>query len=118
MKRLNDPTQYNDEAFVLKLMLADVHNATVKHSKEHFLNAEYARKLFSSAADQEKLRALYERIRTLYQNCYGKFVSESGGNSNFLVNEVHYKIVAEDAEYLKTTLPLIMGFIRWECCIS
>ncbi|WP_186267592.1 ABC-three component system protein [Burkholderia gladioli] len=107
-KRLEDPSQYRDETFVLKLMLADVHNAAVKHSKEHFLNAEYARKLFSSTADQEKLRLLYDRIRTLYQNCYENFVSK-GGDSTLLVNEVHQKIVAEDANYLKTALPMLQG---------
>ncbi|MDN7936176.1 hypothetical protein QZM52_33385 [Burkholderia metallica] len=108
-KRLVDPSQYKDETFVLKLMLADVHNATVKHSKEHFLNAEYARKLFSSTADQEKLRLLYDRIRTLYQNCYESFVSGKGGDSTLLVNEVHQKIVSEDANYLKTALPMLQG---------
>lgn len=107
-KRLIDPSQYRDEAFVLKLMLADVHNAAVKHSKEHFLNAEYARKLFSSAADQERLRILYDKIRTLYQNCYESFVSK-GGDSTLLVNEVHQKIVSEDANYLKTALPMLQG---------
>jgi hypothetical protein len=108
-KRLDDTSQYKDEAFVLKLMLADVHNAAIKHSKEHFLNAEYARKLFSSATDQDKLRLLYEKIRTLYQNSYEKFVSETGGNSTQLVNEIHQRIVSEDADYLKTALPLIHG---------
>ncbi|KQR85372.1 hypothetical protein ASG35_26590 [Burkholderia sp. Leaf177] len=107
-KRLVDPSQYRDETFVLKLMLADVHNAAVKHSKEHFLNAEYARKLFSSAADQERLRTIYDRIRTLYQNCYENFVSR-GGDSTLLVNEVHQKIVLEDANYLKTAFPMLQG---------
>jgi hypothetical protein len=108
-KRLVDPSQYKDEAFVLKLMLADVHNAAVKNSKEHFLNAEYARKLFSSAADQEKLRLLYDKIRTLYQNCYESFVSSKGGDSTLLVTAVHQKIVSEDANYLKTALPMLQG---------
>lgn len=109
VKKLESPTQYDDEVFVLKLLLADVHNATVKHSKEHFLNAEYARKLFTSSADQEKLRGLYERIRTLYQNCYGSHMGASGSNSTLLVNAVHQKIISEDAAYLKTALPLLQG---------
>lgn len=108
-KKLTDSAQYKDETFVLKLLLADVHNATVKHSKEHFLNAEYARKLFSSTADQEKLSLLYQKIRTLYQNCYEAFAAEGGGNSTKLVNDIHQKIVAEDAGYLKSALPLIQG---------
>ena len=109
VKRLDNPDQYNDEVFVLKLVLADVHNATVKQSKEHFLNAEYARKLFSSAADQEKLRVLYDKVRTIYQNSYSKHLGESGANSTKFVAEVHQKIVSEDANYLKSALPLIHG---------
>jgi hypothetical protein len=108
-KKLDSPTQYDDEVFVLKLLLADVHNATVKHSKEHFLNAEYARKLFSSSADQEKLRVLYDKIRTLYQNCYGSHGGTTSSNSTLLVNAVHQKIISEDAGYLKTALPLLQG---------
>ena len=109
VRRLDNPDQYNDEIFVLKLILADVHNATVKQSKEHFLNAEYARKLFSSAADQEKLRVLYDKVRTVYQNSYSKHLGESGANSTKFVAEVHQKIVSEDANYLKSALPLIHG---------
>lgn len=108
-QRLKDPSQYNDEVFVLKLLLADVHNASVMHSKEHFLNAEYARKLFSSTADQDKLRALYQKIRTIYQNCYGQHVENSGRSSTTLVSAVHQKIIAEDAGYLKVALPMLQG---------
>lgn len=109
VKKLESPTQYDDEVFVLKLMLADVHNATVKHSKEHFLNAEYARKLFASSSDQEKLRSLYDRIRTLYQNCYGNYVGAAGSNSTLLVTDIHQKIISEDVGYLKSALPLLQG---------
>lgn len=109
VKKLESPTQYDDEVFVLKLMLADVHNATVKHSKEHFLNAEYARKLFASSADQEKLRGLYDKIRTLYQNCYGRHGGTKSSNSTLLVNDVHQKIISEDSGYLQSALPLLQG---------
>lgn len=109
LQRLKDPTQYNDEVFVLKLLLADVHNANVTHSKEHFLNAEYARKLFSSTADQNKLKTLYEKIRTIYQNCYGQHVANADKSSTTLVSAVHEKIIAEDAGYLKATLPMLQG---------
>jgi hypothetical protein len=54
VQKLENSKQFAEEHFVLKLILADVHHATITHSKEHFLNAEYARKLFSSASDQEK----------------------------------------------------------------
>lgn len=107
VKKLIQADQFDDEYFVLKLILADVHNATVNHAKEHFLNAEYARKLFSSASDQRKLRELYTKIRSLYQDSYDKFLSKGTGNSGELVGEIHDKIVREDSAYLKTGLPLI-----------
>jgi hypothetical protein len=50
--------QFQDELFVLKLMLADVHDSTVKNAKYHFLNAEYVRKYLRSDSDQRKLFAL------------------------------------------------------------
>jgi hypothetical protein len=105
--KLKDENQFSDEYFALKLLLADVHSATVKHSKEHFLNAEYARKFFSSNADQKKLTDLYTRIRTVYQDCYDKHASNGALDGGKLVAEVHQKIVSEDSLYLKTALPLI-----------
>jgi hypothetical protein len=109
VQRLEDPSQYKDEIFVLKLLLADVHNSSITHSKEHFLNAEYARKLFSSSADQNKLQILYEKIRTIYQNCYGQHVGSTERNSTTLVAAVHQKIISEDAGYLKAALPMLQG---------
>lgn len=108
-QKLTDDGQFKDEVFVLKLLLADVHNASVKNCKRHFLNAEYVRKLFSSSADQEKLQALYNKIRTIYHNCYDQHVAKSGVNSTTLVNSVHQKIVDEDAGYLKVTIPMLEG---------
>lgn len=108
-KQLESPNQFDDETFALKLVLADVHSATIRHSKEYFLNAEYARKLFSSAADQAQLAQLYERVRILYQGCFGRFAVSGKADSTLLVTEIHDKIVAEDSDYLKTALPIIHG---------
>lgn len=107
IKKLSDEGQFDDEYFVLKLLVADVHNATVTHSKELFLNAEYARKLFSSSADQKKLQELYEKIRSLYKDSFDKFIADGMKNSGQLVSEIHDKIVREDSAYLRTALPLI-----------
>lgn len=107
LKTLESDSQFDDEYFVLKLLLADVHTSTVKNSKEHFLNAEYARKLFSSASDQKAINDLYGRIRTVYQDSYDRYVSDSNMTSGMLVSEIHSKIVSEDSNYLKSGLPLI-----------
>lgn len=108
---LENEKQFDNEYFVLKLLIADVHQATLKNSKEHFLNAEYARKLFSSSLDQQQLVALYSRIRTLYQNSYEYFLNKDGKieNGGLLVNDVYEKIIREDANFLKSNLPFIAG---------
>ncbi|MDN2679467.1 ABC-three component system protein [Janthinobacterium sp. SUN033] len=108
-QKLENAEQFSDEHFVIKLILADVHQATITHSKEHFLNAEYARKLFSSASDQKKLGDLYTRIRTLYHDSYDKFLHTNEMTPGKLVSEVHEKIISEDSTYLKSALPLIHG---------
>jgi len=109
VQKLESSSQFDDEHFVLKLILADVHHATITHSKEHFLNAEYARKLFSSASDQKKLGDLYSRIRTLYHDSYDKFLHTEEMTPGKLVGEIHEKIISEDSLYLKSALPLIHG---------
>ena len=95
--------------FVLKLMLVDVHNSTIRHCKENFLNAEYTRKLFNSRFDQEKLAQLYGRIRSLYRDSYDRYINAKHPkiSPGELLAEIHEKIVSEDAGYLKSALPVI-----------
>ena len=109
VKSLDSDTQYDQEYFVLKLLLADVHNSTIKNSKEHFLNAEYARKLFSSTSDQKVFNDLYSKIRSLYQDSYDRYLADPSVNSGMLVSEVHSKILSEDSLFLKSALPLLNG---------
>jgi protein SERAC1 len=110
LQRISDPEQYEDEIFVLKLLLADVHDASVRNSKEFFLNAEYARKLLSSDADQQKLHDLYNRIRTIYLNSYEQHVAKNEArNSSTLVSTVHARIIQEDAGFLKAAHPMLQA---------
>lgn len=107
-QRIAFPQQYDDEVFVLKLLLADVHDASIRNSKEFFLNAEYARKLLSSRSDQEKLEDLYERIRTIYLNAYELHVAANAGRcSSTLVGAVHERIIKQDADFLKVAHPML-----------
>jgi hypothetical protein len=109
LQRIASSTQYDDEIFVLKLLLADVHEASIRHSKEYFLNAEYLRKLFSSSADQQQLSRLYEKIRTIYQNSYEIHIAGADRSSTTLVAAVHRRIIDEDATYLKATFPMMQA---------
>lgn len=101
--------EYNDEYFVLKLFIADVHTGIIKDSKQHFYYAEAIRKIFTSTNDKQILRELYAKIDSLYRNLYGDFVSKKISTSTELVNEVHKKIIEEDKEFLDVTLPKLNG---------
>ena len=109
VQKITDPSQYQNEIFVLKLILADVHDASIRNSKEFFLNAEYARKLLSSAVDQEKLKDLYGRIRTLYQNSYEAHVGDGKKTSTTLVADVHNRILQENEAFLRVAFPMLQA---------
>ena len=110
IKELEGDDKFIDENFVLKLLLADVHNEIIYNAKESFLNAECSRKFFKSSSDQKILNELFKKIRTLYRASYGRYVSGELKNSNELVNEIHAKIMQEDEKMLKTFLPLIKSW--------
>jgi len=97
---LKDNSQYNNELFVLKLIIADIQQASVTDAKELFLNAEYMRKVLSSDLDKAKIEHLYERVRTLYKDSYTRFLHDGFANSGLLLVDVHEKIVAQDKELL------------------
>lgn len=110
LQKIANSNQYDDEIFVLKLLLADVHDASIRNSKEFFLNAEYVRKLLSSNADQKKLQDLYNRIRIVYLNSYEQHVAnDDNKNSTTLVAAVHSRIIKEDSEFLKTAHPMLQA---------
>lgn len=107
LKQLEDEKDFNDELFVLKLISADIHNTTIREAKEAFLNAEYIRKIFSSASDQMQLSELYKKIRKVYQNSYTKYIHNGIPNSGLLLADVHEKIITEDKKFLNTFIIFI-----------
>lgn len=107
IQTLNNDSEYDDELFVLKLLMADIHNSTVRDAKEVFLNAEYMRKIFSSESEQKRLSELYEKVRKLYKDGYTKYIHDGLPNSGQLLAAVHDRIVGEDKEFLHTLIPFI-----------
>ena len=101
--------EYNDEYFVLKLLIADVHDSLVDDSKKHFYYSEEIRKVFTSSSDRVILQELYAKIESLYKNLYGDLITKKISTSTELVNELHKKIIEEDREFLDTTLSKING---------
>jgi hypothetical protein len=93
---LTDDSLYEDEIFVLKLLIADIQTPSIKDAKELFLNAEYMRKVFSSESDRKKIEHLYEKVRGIYKDSYNKFIHDGIANSGLLLSDVHEKISQQD----------------------
>lgn len=107
IQQLEGDTDYDDELFVLKLISADIHKTSIRDAKEVFLNAEYIRKIFSSASDQKRLSDLYSKIRNVYQTSYSKYVHDGIPNSGLLLVDVHETILKEDKKFLDTFIPFV-----------
>ncbi|MBU5347005.1 ABC-three component system protein [Paenibacillus lautus] len=111
VKPFKDEGQLDNELFVLKLMVADVHKTLVYNAKSTFFNAEYMRKLLvHQSIGLEELSALYSQIEYLYSLEFGKLLSGALKDSNELVTNIHQSILEKDREFLKTTIPLINAY--------
>lgn len=99
--------EYDDEYFVLKLLIADVHESAIKHSKKHFYYSEAIRKIFTSKKDIQILKQLYAKIESLYSNLYMMYTTGKIETSTELVSEVHQEIINKDKDFLDTNLPKI-----------
>jgi hypothetical protein len=112
--RFVDDGQFNNENFVLKLLIADIHETLVDSSKQAFFNAEYAVRKFSALGiDSRKLTPLYEKIKELYSIEFGKLLMGQYKKSTELVNAIHEKILSEDRNYLATIYPAIEGLHKY-----
>ncbi|HIH8963809.1 ABC-three component system protein [Serratia marcescens] len=105
IQNLTDKEMYNDEYFVLKLVIADVHDRITGQAKEYFYNAERARKLFTSDEDKKDLKYLYDRVNEIYQIEYQYFLCQKGAmSSEQLLYSVHSKIMEKNDIHLKSRL--------------
>lgn len=94
---------FEDELFVLKMVIADVHNTLISNAKQRFFDAERARKAILILGSQKKeLDELYKKIGQVYVNEFGKVLSGNLEGGNALVNAVHEKITTEDMYLLKS----------------
>lgn len=96
-----DSGQFDEEVFVLKMLMADIHATLMGGSKQAFFNAEFAvRKLNAQGVDVKELTPLYEKIKQLYILAFGKYLSGKLPHSDALLTEVHERILTEDRNYL------------------
>ncbi|MDR6551908.1 ABC-three component system protein [Paenibacillus qinlingensis] len=103
-----DQGQLDDEIFVIRLLVADVHNSQISSAKQTFFNAEYMRKILVNQGEQAiaLLTDLYVKIEFFYSIAFGKLMSNELKDSNHLVTYVHEQIVKEP-ELLKCAIPLL-----------
>lgn len=104
---LTDHQQYEEEIFVLKMIVADIAEQSRSNAKELFFNAEYMRKLLCSKYDKKHLEELVENIRQLYKDCYDEYLSDDNINSGKLLSEVHKRITEQDSALLKSFIPAL-----------
>lgn len=91
VKKFNDDGSYDDELFVVKLIVADIDTTLINGAKQNFFNAEYVTRILNK--DQlECLEELYIKIKDLYIIYYGKFISKNIKCSNELLTKIHEKI--------------------------
>lgn len=96
-----DNGQYDEEIFVLKLFMSDIHETLLNNSKKAFFEAEYViRKLYSLGENINLLEPLYSKIKELYVIEFGELLAGNHKNSNALLTAVHKKILEEDKKHL------------------
>lgn len=112
IKEFIDVGQLDDETFVLRLLIADVHNVLINNAKQTFFNAEYMRKVVVNQGDGaiSKLTDLYQRIEAFYTIAFGKLLSGDLKDSSHLVTFVHDNLAKENEPLLKCAIPLIGGY--------
>ncbi|HDR1999332.1 TPA: hypothetical protein QCF44_004720, partial [Escherichia coli] len=98
-----DENQYDNEYFVLKMIVADVHDDISNHAKEYYYNAELARNFFTSDRDRAILDGLYRKIKGLYQTQFQSAIANHL-TSDQLLSAIHKKIEDEDRVALNVLL--------------
>lgn len=106
-QQLTGDNQFEEEIFVLKMIVAEIAKQSRDNAKELFFNAEYMRKLLSSKYDQKHLQDLVENIRQLYKDCYDEYLADENINSGKLLSEVHRRISDQDSALLKSFIPAL-----------
>ena len=99
----DDVDTLEDELFVAKLLVANVHKRLVKNAKQRFFDAERARKSATLVgAPKKSIDELYAKIEQIYINEFGRVLSGELEGGTALVNAVHDRIRQEDSLTLKS----------------
>lgn len=103
-----DKGQYNEELFVLRLLIADVHHILINNAKRTFFRADYAiRSLRQLGITEDKLEDLYGRLENLYTITFGEYLNGVITDGNGMVTAISQKIVDQDMGYLKSSYSIL-----------
>jgi hypothetical protein len=104
IKKLPAEDTFDNECFVLKLILGEVHHRNIKSAKQYFYAAEFLRKLVISKKlmSLHEFESLYRLIEGLYATGFALYTSGKLKDGNALLAYVHERIEAEDQQKLKT----------------
>lgn len=92
-----------DELFVAKLVVANVHERLIKNAKQRFFDAERAKKSATLVgAPKKAIDELYTKIEQIYINEFGRVLSGEIEGGTALVIAVHDRIRQEDSLTLKS----------------
>lgn len=113
-ERFVDTGQYDEEIFVLKMFMADIHATLMSGAKQAFFNAEFTiRKLIAQGVNVNDLTPLYENVKELYIVEFGEYLSGTYKSSNELLTAVHKKILEKDMTYLHTLYQPLQGLQKF-----
>jgi len=97
LKMLDDPAQYDGEDFVIKMIIADLHQSAISNAKVLFYNTDNVqRSLKDDDASMHALEDLYVRIKVIYNDNYALFCSGKISDSAELLNIVYKQICKEE----------------------
>ncbi|RZM28874.1 MAG: hypothetical protein EOO88_07190 [Pedobacter sp.] len=102
IRSLPDESSFDDQYFVLKLILGDVHQKNIKTAKKYFYAAEFLRKVVVSKKllTVTEFNALYSLIEGLYSTGFALYSANQLADGNSLLAYVHERIEAEDQKKL------------------
>lgn len=113
-ERFVDKGQYDEEVFVLKLLMADIHTTLMSGAKQAFFNAEFTiRKLVAQGVEVKELTPLYENLKQLYIIEFGEYITGTYKTSNELLNAIHKKILEKDKTYLHSLYQPLQGLQKF-----
>ncbi|MCG8529587.1 MAG: alpha/beta hydrolase [Desulfovibrionales bacterium] len=100
---LDNQNEYDNEDFVLKMILADLHEITQHHAKELFFNADHIiHKYRNDEKKVRELKSLYFKIKSIYADEFLKFNAGLIKNEEALLSSIYEKIKQKDQKGLLT----------------